>query len=423
MKGSELMEGLAQHPLTKFPDFRKLFLARLISAVGDKFFTIALAWWVISQDDATSKIHLGFLMAINILPVVILGPLLGPLVDRWDKKKCMLLADLFRGGIIASLAYFMLQDALTLPLVYILCFCLSSFIPLFEGAVDSSLIRLTDEESIGSAVAINASVVEMSNILGALLGSIFIAVVGIGGAFIGNSLSFLLSFIIILFIKTPLLSEASSEDYAGQIKEGFAYLASQRAILSLLVVFALFNFLVAPLILSIPLLVKYTLQEGVQWVAILEGCLAVGTVLGAVFLSFRNNSSNIYRTIFISLFAGGILITLIGLTTNKLIVSGLFFCGGVVAAYVNTLALSLFQNAVPYELKGRFFSLLATTSFAVLPLAYIISGFLAQAYSVSWILFASGLGSALLSFVILKIPRVSLPDNQDQETHPNVGGI
>lgn len=400
------MEGLNQHPLAKFPDFRKLFLARLISAVGDKFFTISLAWWVISQDDATSKIHLGFLMAINILPVVIFGPLLGPLVDRWDKKKCMLLADLFRGGIIACLAYLLIQDSLTLPIVYVLCFCLSSFIPLFEAAVESSLIKLTDEDSIGSAVAINASVIEMSNILGALLGSIFIAVVGITGAFIGNALSFFVSFIIILLIKTSLVSQASSEDYTGQIKEGFAYLASQQAIFALLVIFALFNFLVAPLILSVPLIVKYILQEGVQWVALLEGCLALGTVLGAVFLSFRNNYKNIYQSIFISLFLGGVLITLIGLTTNKLVVSGLFFCAGLVAAYVNTMSISIFQNSVPYEMKGRFFSLLSTTCFAVLPLAYIISGFLAQIYSVSLILFVSGIGSALLSFAILKIPRV-----------------
>lgn len=400
------MEELAQHPLSKFPDFRKLFFARLISAVGDKFFTIALAWWVISQDDATSKIHLGFLMAINVLPVVIFGPLLGPLVDGWDKKRCMLLADLVRGLIIASLAYFLFQDALTLPIVYVLCFFLSCFVPLFEASVEASLIKLTDEESISSAVAINASVIEMSNILGALLGSIFIAVMGITGAFICNSFSFLLSFIIVFLIKTSLVSEPNSEDYAGQLKEGFTYLSAQPAIFALLVVFALFNFIVAPLILSVPLIVKYILQEGVQWVALLEGCLAVGTVLGAVFLSFRNNYSNIYQSIFVSLFSGGIIITLIGLSTNKLVIGGLFFCAGLVAAYVNTISISIFQNVVPYELKGRFFSLLSTVCFAVLPLAYVLSGFLAQVYSVSLILFASGIGSALLSFAILKVPKV-----------------
>ena len=91
----------SNHPLVLFRDFRHLFAGRLISSIGDKFFTIALAWWVISQGDADSRINLGILMALNLLPIVLFGPFMGTLVDRFDRRKCMLLADLCRGSLSA----------------------------------------------------------------------------------------------------------------------------------------------------------------------------------------------------------------------------------------------------------------------------------------------------------------------------------
>ena len=93
-----LSDELKNHPLALFADFRRLFAGRVVSAVGDKFFSIAIAWWVLTKAGENSRFHLGLIMAVNVIPVIVFGPLLGTLADRSDKRKVMLAADAARAG-------------------------------------------------------------------------------------------------------------------------------------------------------------------------------------------------------------------------------------------------------------------------------------------------------------------------------------
>jgi MFS family permease len=112
---------MKNHPLIACSDFRKYFLGRSISAVGDKFYTIALAWWVLSQGE-NSGVLFGILMASSILPVVLFGPMAGTLADRMNRKKCMLIADGARFFFISVLFILCMFDWLSLPLLYLLVF-------------------------------------------------------------------------------------------------------------------------------------------------------------------------------------------------------------------------------------------------------------------------------------------------------------
>jgi MFS family permease len=110
-----LAAALKEHPLALFSDFRRLFAGRLISAVGDKFFSIAIAWWVISRSGANSKFQLGLVMGVTVIPVVLFGPALGTLVDRSDKRRVMLVADGARALCVFILAWLLYTDSLTPP--------------------------------------------------------------------------------------------------------------------------------------------------------------------------------------------------------------------------------------------------------------------------------------------------------------------
>ena len=199
-----ITDGLKNHPLALFADFRRLFVGRLISAVGDKFFSIAIAWWVISKSGDSAKFQLGLVMAVTVIPVVLFGPVLGTLVDRSDKRRVMLLADAARALCVFVLAWLLYADRLTLPALYALCFLIAAFGPLFESAVASSIVRLTSPEKLAGATATDASVMQLSSVAGSALGSVLMAVVGVAGAFLFNAFSYLVSFFAILFIRTDL---------------------------------------------------------------------------------------------------------------------------------------------------------------------------------------------------------------------------
>ena len=217
-----LTDELKRHPLALFADFRRLFIGRVVSAVGDKFFSIAIAWWVLTKAGENSRFHLGLIMAVNVLPVIVFGPLLGTLADRSDKRRVMLAADAARAVLMLALAGFLWADRLTLAWLYSLCFLISFFGPLFESAVAASLARLTSPEKMPAAVAADSSVMQLSNVVGSALGSVLMAAAGVAGGFLFNAGSSPGSFGGGRGVKTPLKpggGGGAAGDEGGRMKD------------------------------------------------------------------------------------------------------------------------------------------------------------------------------------------------------------
>jgi MFS family permease len=399
--------NLAQHPLVKFKEFRMFFAARMLSSIGDKFFTITLAWWIISQGHENSKLHLGILMALNILPLVLLGSTMGTLADRFSRKKCMQLANFIRFTLITVLTILFFTNSLSIPLLYVMVFIISTFVPLFESSAQSSLKNLSDEESISQVVALNSTSVYLSNILGAMLGGIMIAVIGIGWALSFNAGCYFLSFVLLSFIRLSYKQGAIKEKFSEQLKEGFQFLKKNKPILYMLLIFAALNLFAAPLMLIIPMIVKFELKETANWLAFLDGSFAIGAGITAIFLSFRKSYSRIYLTIFLALFAMGLIMVLIGFTPERYVMIAEFIVIGSTLAITNAIVISLFQHNVPDDMKGRFFSTQVSIVTAVVPLAYLLNGLMAQSMSVQNILLINGVMTIVTALPILFIPRIS----------------
>ena len=402
-----LITAVKAHPLALFPDFRRLFTGRVISAVGDKFFSIAIAWWVLSEAGAASKFHLGLVMAVNVLPVVAFGPLLGTLSDRSDKRRVMLGADAARAALVLLLAGLLWSGRLNLLWLYSICFLISGFGPLFESAVAASIARLTSPEKMPQAVAADASVLQLSNVVGSALGSVLMAAAGVAGAFLFNAAGYAASFAAVRGIRTELKPEERvSSSFIAEFKEGLAYTFGNRPVLCLILTFATFNFFVSPILILIPMIVKFTLKESVTWLAVFETFFAAGSAALAAWLSFREVKGDIYRWLFLSLLVMGLAFAGLYLAPNKYLVCLLLLLAGAALGGGNTLAITLFQTTVPDEMKGRFFSVLTTLAYAVMPLAFMTNGLLAEKFSVGFCLAMNAAAVLGLSFVILLIPRV-----------------
>ncbi len=397
---------IQDHPLVQFPDFRRLFLGRLISALGDKIFTIALAWWVVSNGGESSKLMLSILMAVNVAPVVLFGPAMGTVADRVDRRRCMIVADAARAALVFTLLIALKYCWLAHSILFALVFATAAFSPLFESAASSSLAELTDEEHLGQAVAADGMVMNVSTAVGAFVGSVFIAFAGIGGAFLLNAVSFLVSLCFVWRIRTPLAPHAAQEPYLKQLREGLTFLVKDRAVISMTLLFALLNFFAAPLMLFIPMLVKFRLNTGVSWVALFEGALAVGSALTAFAISVRNPFRRTYLAMFGVIILMGLALIGVGLAMNRAILFGLFLLTGSTLAVVNTLALGLFQEYIPPAMKGRFFAILNTVCFAVIPFSFVTNGILSQHFPLKVLIILNGVLTLVLAVPLLFIERI-----------------
>ena len=403
-----LSVALKEHPLALFSDFRRLFAGRLISAVGDKFFSIAIAWWVISRSGGSAKFQLGLVMGVTVIPVVLFGPALGTLVDRSDKRRVMLLADGARALCVFMLAWLLYTDSLTLPALYALCFLISAFGPLFESAVSSSILRLTSAEKLAGATATDASVVQFSGVAGSALGSVLMAAFGVIGAFFLNAVSYLVSFFAVLLIRTDLKPEkrGGSSGYLAELKDGMNYIFKNRPLMALLSVFAALNFFIGPLLIIIPMIVQFTLKESVVWLAVFETFFALGSAVTSIGASFIKSYAGVYGTFFRSVLVLGFAFGGLYLTDGKYMICALLFTAGAALGAGNAAALTLFQHTVPDGMKGRFFAVLTTICYAVLPLTFMLNGFLAEKFSVGFCIAFNSTAVLAVSCAILFIPRL-----------------
>lgn len=402
---------MSQHVLIAFPDFRKLFIGRLISCVGDKFFTIAIAWWVLITFPDDGKMKLALLMAFNVVPVVIFGPMMGTLTDRWNKKHAMIAADVVRGVLLFLLAYMMYSDNINMPIIYLISFLLAMMGPLFDTATQSSISILTDAKNTPAAVSMNSSVTQVAAVVGALIGGALIHWSGVTGAILFNACAYMLSLVFIFGIKTPLISTAQRESFIKQFKEGFQYLVKYPAIYSLLISFAALNLFFAPITLFIPIMTRDVLMAEANVLAMLEASLAGGAVLLTIYLSFVNNTKSIYPKLGISSVIMGISLIGIAMTTSLVLIMLYLFIIGMALAYTNATSMALFQKEVPQAIKGRFFAVLFTVAFAVMPFSYMLVGIVLQHISVQMAIGICGVAVAILAGVLVLIPRIEIQNN------------
>jgi len=407
---------MSQHVLIAFPDFRKLFIGRLISCVGDKFFTIAIAWWVLITFPDDGKMKLALLMAFNVVPVVIFGPMMGTLTDRWNKKHAMIAADVVRGVLLFLLAYMMYSDNINMPIIYLISFLLAMMGPLFDTATQSSISILTDAKNTPAAVSMNSSVTQVAAVVGALIGGALIHWSGVTGAILFNACAYMLSLVFIFGIKTPLISTAQRESFIKQFKEGFQYLVKYPAIYSLLISFAALNLFFAPITLFIPIMTRDVLMAEANVLAMLEASLAGGAVLLTIYLSFVNNTKSIYSKLGISSVIMGLSLIGIAMTTSLVLIMLYLFIIGMALAYTNATSMALFQKEVPQSIKGRFFAVLFTVAFAVMPFSYMLVGIVLQHISVQMAIGICGVAVAILAGVLVLIPRIDIQNNIEDIT-------
>ncbi len=405
-----MLSRLKDHPLYLFPDFRNFFIGDILVAIAERFFAITFAWWLISQDGENGK-WLGVLMAVEAMPILFLSPFVGPLIDRYNKKSCMLVGVIMQLVFVSIICYLLAVGRLEFIYLVVLSFCMSCFIPQFEDSVSASVAKLVDEDHLSGATTIQASTIEFSNIIAAVLSTTIIAATGILEAVYANILLYVSGILFLLMIKVDLSPEPRDEDaeetgYVQELKNGLQYVWHYRELKWYGLIYAMETFLIVPIFILIPMMVKYVLHEGVNWVAVFEASLSAGAVVMTIVMSFKQRYRNFYETYAVCMAVIGMSMAALGLVTNTYVMTVLIFIIGCLFAALMALSFMLFQHTVPQEFKGRFFGLMSTIAAGMAPLSYLVVGTMADLVSVEAVLLASGIGAVLLAGVVVVIPRV-----------------
>ena len=213
-------------------DFRRLWYGQIVSQLGDWFNLITLQ--VLLLQLTGSALAIAGIIIAQMIPLVVLSPIAGTIVDRFSRKRVMIIADLSRAAI--AVGFILIDSPERAWLVYPLIAGLAIFTSGFEPARTASIPNVVGMKDLVTANALSAATWSVILTSGGLVGGTVAAVFGRNVAFVLNSVSFLLSAAFIASARIPQTKDSRRADTSGwrNVIEGFRYIGQHGEILPLL---------------------------------------------------------------------------------------------------------------------------------------------------------------------------------------------
>jgi dTMP kinase len=270
----------AQLTPLRLPGFRNLFFATLGSSAGTLLAAVALAIDV--KDRTSSSPHsglwIGAVLVVDFLPTIIVGLLLGPLLDRLERRSLMIAADALRVGVFVGLPF--APNAATVVALAAVAGLATGF---FRPAVYAGIPNLVPDEELPRANALLQSVENASWAVGPLVGGALTAAAGPSAAYAINAASFVVSIALLTRIPPRLLQSerALSRGHWRDLRDGFSAALRSPSMRAVLVAWGIASFAIGGTNVATIFLAKDTLSGGDVGYGLLYGALGVGLVLGS----------------------------------------------------------------------------------------------------------------------------------------------
>ena len=375
---------------TYFP----LWLGQLLSGFGDTLHYIALVVLVFRLTG--QGLAVAGVVAAEIVPVLLLGPVAGVVIDRFSRKAVLIGADLFRAALVLSLVW-----PQGVWHAYLVAAGLAAGNTFFGPTVQAVIPALTTPDQRLAANSVAWSTGRLVQILAATLAGGLIALIGTGAAFVVNAASFALSAALILLLPIPAhAGEVGSGArrglgaFFGEARAGLAYAARDPFMSRLLVVQGLASFAVGATGALLVVLSEQHLRLPPAGFAWLIGAIGLGALLGPLIPNTLATDYRDARWLFVPYIVRGVGDVLIAVFTPLPVAMLILFVYGLNTSTGMVVFSSTIQGAVPDRMRGRVFTLLDVTWNATRLLSLAVGGVLVDAVGIRPLYW---LGGALLA--------------------------
>ncbi|MCC5468154.1 MFS transporter [Pelosinus baikalensis] len=383
-------------------NFCLLLFGQIVSQLGDKAYNIALMWWLLEK--TKSPFLVSSFLVIAMLPELIFGPVAGVYIDRWNKKKILVVSDFVRGIIVLTLAILFQSELLEIWHIYVAALCISLCSALFNPTTMSVIPVIVEKDKLQQANALSQMVVGAVSIIGPLLGSSSIVLVGYIGVLIFNGISYIISGIAELFLCMTTIESQTEESVIYSLTQGFRFIRADMRVLVIVTVIAIVHVFVGSIVVIMPFLAKLLDGNGINNLGLLQSAIGGGMIIGAGYISkyVRKSVSELYLSYAIVCMGLGILalgtLQLIHIELVEIYVIVCIIIGSCIAI-ASVLWRTIAQLCVPAEMSGRVFSVFSTTGNISLPISIGIFGLLLNYMTPGLLFFVAG--SCLMVFGVV----------------------
>ena len=412
-----LGQRIREHPyvrLARDARFSTFWLAGTISVFGDRLHQIALGVMVLGLTGSAMKTGLVFLAAT--LPNLLLGPIAGTLVDRWDQKRVMIVSDLVRAGLVLTLPF---VAETNVWLVYPLVFIVTTVSLFFRPAKTAILPRIVKREDLTPANGAIWTGETLADIAGYPLAGVFVAFLGtnLALAFWVDSLTYVISAVLLVgLVIPPAVREAGPRvtgaiaSFIEEMREGWHFLRNEATLFQNTMVSVLAQLSIgATLSLMVVYaerslsgeIISYPNSYAVIEAAIGLGNLAGGFVVGAIGARLRKG------WLVVTGFAVmGLATIVLGLTSNELLAVGAAVVIGIFNLVYVIPSQTLFAERTPEGMMGRVVAIRSSIVMGALTGAMAVSSGLADSVDAGVIIAATGVLTVIAAVIAAWLPAV-----------------
>lgn len=421
--------------LRRYPDLTQLtrgwisqlsvvLTGQVFSLMGSGIVQFAIIWWLNgAYPSQPSVLAIGTVM--GVLPVILFSPLAGVIADKYNRKKVMIAAD--AGIALVTLLFFLIlpddrggSAIMSKSTIYILLFLRAAGTAFHQPALEAAMPQIIPRDHLVRGAAITQMLRSGVSMLAPMLGAVLYGLLG--------NLRFILlvdvatagvAIVSLLLIRLPDLERSTQRqpglrDYLSDLRLGYQYVFRWKGLRALIIMFALANFLLAPVLAMIAKVITVYFDGDASSFAFFEMALAVGLMLGSLSLSVWGGTRRKIiivnaAQIFCGLFIAGI--ALIPGDSFGLVLGAAALIG-IASAYVNSPVMAILQAHVDKEMLGRVMSVGSMLCSLAMPVSLVIIGPLSDlmlatpGIGLMPVIWVPGLLSTLLGAICFLLPSL-----------------
>lgn len=397
------MQNKTQRP--PLPDnwafrFFTIWGGQAISLLGSSLVQFALIWYVTKETGSATMLAMVTLAAL--LPQVLLGPFAGALVDRWNRRIIMIVADSSIAAATLMLAWLFATGRVEVWHIFVLAAVRSLGGAFHHPAMTASTSLMVPDKHLARVAGANQTLQGVISIAAPPLGALLIEWISTQNVLFIDVVTAIFAVVPLFFIPIPQpqrhIDEANGSrertSYWQDLRAGFSYVRAWPGLFWLIILAMALNFLLGPTSSLLPLVITNIFNGGATELGWVQSVFGVGVIIAGVLLSIWGGFKRRIITSFFGVIGIGLSVAAIGFVPANMFYMVLIahFFVGFSQVFANGPLQAIFQSSIEPEMQGRVFSLLGAGATAMMPIGLMIAGPLSDLVGIRfWYIFAGSI--------------------------------
>ena len=397
--------------------FYTIWAGQAVSLITSAILQMAIIFYLTEKTGSAMVLSMASL--VGFLPYAVFGPAIGVLVDRHDRKKIMIGADLIIAAAGAVFAIVALYMELPVWIVMIVLFIRSIGTAFHTPALNAVTPLLVPEEQLTKCAGYSQSLQSISYIVSPAVAALLYSVWDLNAIIAIDVLGAVIASITVAIVRIPKLGDqvqSLEPNFIREMKEGIVVMRQNKGLFALLLLGTLYTFVYMPINALYPLISMEYFNGTPMHISITEIAFASGMLAGGLMLGKLGSYEKRVPLITGSFFMMGASLAIAGLLPPSGFIIFVVCCAimGLSVPFYSGVQTALFQQKIKPEYLGRVFSFTGSIMSLAMPLGLILSGFFADRIGINHWFLISGIliiGIAIVCPMMTEVRKLDLKQN------------